>query len=226
MSRGAAVMVYALILIGLFAYAQPWIVADAGALSLNAYDLAEWASLVPAQRATTPPLLAPLLLRMQLAISGGLLGAIAAGRGQKLISAAAIALLAVAQLPPAEFVLDINNVNYRQQFALAALSLVAGGGLLLALRRASTLLPPALATIGLATSALGLSEALALYRGFKLEAAPGAGLWLLCFELCGRDRHRHSGAIDRAPGATAVMNFSPARVTRRHQDFQREGRSK
>ncbi len=180
MSR-AADIVFALALVGLFGYAQPWIVAQAGALTLNAYDLAEWASLVPAQRAMTPPLLTTMLLRMQLAILCALLGAIAAGPGRKWLAAAALVLLAVAQLPPAEFLLDINNLNYRQQFGFAAISLVAGGALLLAPRRASRLLATALATIGLMTSALGFAEAIALFRGFRLEAAPGAGLWLLCF---------------------------------------------
>lgn len=54
---------YALVLIGLLGYAQPWIVAPAASMTLNAYDLAEWASLIPAQRGTAPPLLVPLLLR-------------------------------------------------------------------------------------------------------------------------------------------------------------------
>jgi len=57
-----------LLLLGLLGYLLPWAVASSAPMTLNAYDLAEWTSLHPAQRQTTPPLLAPLRLRAQLAI--------------------------------------------------------------------------------------------------------------------------------------------------------------
>lgn len=182
----ATILMVSLILVGLFGYLQPWIIAKAGSMSLNAYDLAEWASLIPAQRGTSPPLAVPLLLRLQPLILSLLLSLIVSGRKGTALSAAAICLLAIAQLPPFEFVYDINNLNYRQQFVLAAVSFVAGLGLLLLQRPwLSTILMPALASVGIITAALGLSEAMALYSLFGMAAAPGAGIWILglCYAL-------------------------------------------
>ena len=122
------ITMFALIVVALCGYALPWIVAPIASMTLNGHDLAEWASLVPSQRATSPPLLAPLLLRLQPVMLSLLLG-VHRDRTPKsgmAMSAAAICLLAAAQLPPFEFVYDINNLNYRQQFSLAALSLIAG----------------------------------------------------------------------------------------------------
>ena len=116
----------ALIVMALCGYALPWIVVPSASLTLNGHDLAEWASLVPSQRATSPPLLAPLLLRLQPLALSLLLGGIAVGRRRTAMAAAAICLLAAAQLPPFEFVYDINNLNYRQQFGLAVFSLIGG----------------------------------------------------------------------------------------------------
>lgn len=170
---------FALVSLCLFGCVQPWIVAPAGGLTLNAYDLAEWASLIPAQRATTPPLLVPLLLRLQFVIVGALLASIVQGRRQKLAASFAIAALAIGQLPPIEFALDINNLNYRQQFVLAIISLGVGFALLLpAARRVSRLVTLFGAGAGIATSAFGLSQAMALYSGFHLRSAIGAGFWI------------------------------------------------
>ena len=173
-------LVYALVVVGLLGYVQPWIVAPSGPMTLNAFDLAEWASLIPTQRGTSPPLLVPLLLRLQPVILSLLLGLIAAGPKRMALTAAAICILSTAQLPPFEFVYDINNLNYRQQFILAAASLVAGFLVLpLEPRRVSTFVMLALAAVGIVTAAFGLSEAEALYRQFQLDAAPGAGIWIL-----------------------------------------------
>ena len=173
-------LIYALVLGGLFGYVQPWIVVPSGSMTLNVFDLAEWASLIPTQQVTSPPLLVPLLLRLQPVILSLLLGVIASGRKRMALTALAICLLATAQLPPFEFVNDINNLNYRQQFILAAASLVAGFFLLpLEPRRVSTFVMLALPAVGIVTAALGLSEAGALYRQFQLDAAPGAGIWIL-----------------------------------------------
>ena len=148
LSESYSSFVYILVLFGLIGYVQPWIVLQSGPMTLNAFDLAEWASLVPLQRSTTPPLLASLLLRSPPVILSLVLGA-AAGRKRWVMSAAAICLLSASQLPPFEFVYDINNLNYRQQAALAALSLVAGF-LLLPLVRGKLI-----ASVWLALAAVG-----------------------------------------------------------------------
>lgn len=179
-----SVLMVALVLVGLAGYLLPWIVASSGPMTLNAYDLAEWASLIPAQRGTSPPLAVPLLLRTQPVLLSLLLGLIAVGRREMAISAIAICLLAIAQLPPFEYVYDINNLNYRQQFVLAGVSLVAGFALLPLKRgRISAILKLALAIAGVVTAALGLSGAMALFSQYGLAAADGAGIWImgLCY---------------------------------------------
>ncbi len=179
-SNNSYLTMLALIAVACCGYALPWIVVPAASMTLNGHDLAEWASLVPSQRATSPPLLAPLLLRFQLVMLSMLLGVIAAGRRRMAIAAVAICLLWAAQLPPFEFVYDINNLNYRQQFSLAAFSLIAGLCLIpLQTRRPSLLVFLSIAAAGLVTSALGLSMALGLYGAFELDAVAGAGIWVL-----------------------------------------------
>ena len=169
-----------LVLAGLLGYIQPWIVAPTGSMTLSAFDLAEWASLVPAQRATSPPLLAPLLLRLQPVILCLILGAVVDRRAKIVISAIAFLLLAAAQLPPFEYVYDINNLNYRQQFFLAITSLIGGlAAILLRQQRLAALATIVLSTAGLVTSAIGLAQAEALYRHFQLGATSGAGIVIL-----------------------------------------------
>jgi len=185
-SGKASMLMVALVLMGLAGYLLPWIVASSGPMTLNAFDLAEWASLVPAQRGTSPPLVVPLLLRTQPVLLSLLLGVIAVGRKEMAIAALAICLLATAQLPPFEYVYDINNLNYRQQFVLAAVSLVAGLLLLpLGRRWIALAVKMALAISGIGTAALGLSGAMALFSQFGLAAAQGAGIWILilCYAL-------------------------------------------
>ncbi len=181
---------YALLAAGLIGYALPWVVAAAAPLTLHAYDLAEWASLHPAQWQTAPPLLAPLMLRAQLLILSLLLGLAVEGR-LRLAGALIIVLLAIAQAPPPEFLRDLASLNYRQQFFLAAASLVAGLGALrfnawLARQRILPLLIVVLTVIGISSAYAGLQAARALYTGFGLENSAGLGLWLLILSYGGQ----------------------------------------
>ena len=63
------------LLLALIAYSLPWVVGPGAALTLNAYDLAEWTSLHPAVRTAALPFaltfglrLLPLLVYMAFAI--------------------------------------------------------------------------------------------------------------------------------------------------------------
>lgn len=167
-------------------------------MTLSAFDLAEWASLLPAQRATSPPLLAPLLLRLQPVILCLILGAVADSRAKTAIAAIAILLLAVAQLPPFEYVYDINNVNYRQQFFLAIASLIGGlAAIPLRRQRLVALAAIVLPIVGLVTSALGLAQAETLYRQFQLGASSGAGIVILSFSYLAQLVHSARGMFSR-----------------------------
>ena len=169
-----------LLLLGLLGYLLPWAVAQSAPMTLNAYDLAEWTSLHPAQRQTTPPLMAPLLLRAQLVI---LSLAFAVTASRRWIAAAAVVVLALAQLPPFEYVYDIANLNYRQQFVLALVSLVAGlAATRLRNRRIIRLLLFLLAVAGILSVHAGAAQAIEAYRQ---PATIGFGPWLLTASYVG-----------------------------------------
>lgn len=168
------------LLLGLLGYVLPWAVATSAPTTLNAFDLAEWTSLYPAQRHTSPPLLAPLLLRAQLVILTLTFGLIASRWPWRAISAIAVLILALAQLPPFEYVYDIANLNYKQQFFLALASLI--GGLVaigLGRRRFARILLIALPVMGMVTTSAGVSLAFDVYRQLQSVASIGLGSWLL-----------------------------------------------
>lgn len=179
-SQWLARLTYILLALGLVGYALPWIVAPSAPLTLNAYDLAEWTSLHPLQRATSPPLLAPLELRLQLLILSVIVGLMASGRVNTSISALAILLLALAQLPPFEFVDDLRNLNYSQQFLLALASLLLSLALLpFKFGRFSAYIMLALTLLGIGSAIHAHAQALDLFAVWSLEASVGAGLWTL-----------------------------------------------
>ena len=175
-----------LLLFGLLGYVLPWAVSSSAPMMLNAYDLAEWTSLHPAQRQTTPPLLTPLLLRAQLVILSLTFALTASRRPWRLISAGAVVVLALAQLPPFEYVYDIANLNYRQQFVLALASLLAG---LVATRvenrRIIRLLMFLLPVVGIFSVYAGVSLALDVYRETQSVVSMGLGPWLLTASYIG-----------------------------------------
>lgn len=185
MPRRHAITVYLLLTLGLAGYSLPWIVAPTAPLTLNAYDLAEWTTLHPNQRGT--PLVVPLLLRMQLPIIAMLTALFACGRRIKPLAALMIALLALAQLPPLEFLtISRHDSNYQQQFLLAAISLVAGLGLLACKpSRLLVLAALGLATTGLAASLAGQHQARLLYQMSLQESAPGIGAGVLVLAYIG-----------------------------------------
>lgn len=195
--------VFGLALLALSGYMQPWIVAPTGSMTLNAFDLAEWASLAPAQRATSPPLLAPLLLRLQPVILCLMLGAVVDRRMYIAISAIAILLLAAAQLPPLEYVYDINNLNYRQQFFLAIVSLIGGfAAMPLRHQKLVALATMVLPMAGLVTAAIGLAQAEALFRQFQVGASSGAGIVILSLSYFALLALAARGMISRRPAAS------------------------
>jgi len=172
-----------LLSLALLGYVLPWAVTSSAPMTLNAYDLAEWTSLHPAQRHTEPPLLVPLLLRAQLVILTLTLALAASGRW---ITALVVLLLALAQLPPFEYVYDVANLNYRQQFGLALFSLSAG---LVAARygylRLLRFLLIGLPILGLVAVYAGVSQAFEVYRQLQSAASVGMGPGLLAVSYAG-----------------------------------------
>lgn len=172
-------ILYIIIIVAILTYLLPWSAASSASLTLNAYDLAEWVSLHPAQRLTSPPLLSPLLLRLQLTILTLLLAATNARTPWRRLAAVGIILLSIAQLPPPEYIRDIGNLNYRQQFFLALTSLLVGLALLrIRLARVKTLVIAALPLAGVVTTVAGVAAANDVIAELQPNAQIGLGPWL------------------------------------------------
>ncbi len=164
---------YILIALMIVLYLFPWVVNPAASLSPNAYDLAEWTSLHPAVHAQTPMLLTSLLLRLPLACLA-LLITFSTRRGT--IPVVLVILIAVALLPPFEFIHALDDSNYRQQAALALLALIGGAvGLSGVLPRYRPWIAAGAALIGAAASLIGLAQGYDLMRGFELPSQIGLG---------------------------------------------------
>ncbi len=174
----------------LVGYLLPWIVAPSAPMSLNAYDLAEWVSLHPSQHHTTPPLHTSLLLRAHLAFLSVLFAIVSVKGQSRLVLALSILILAAAQLPPPEFVLDPGNLNYRQQFGLALTSLVAGLLLLVfTRRRLHSIVLVFVPLFGIIATVHGLSQAFEVYASLHTRGAIGLGPWILVAAYAGCTVH-------------------------------------
>ncbi len=158
-------------------YLFPWLVNPGASLSLNGYDLAEWASLHPAVREATPALLTSLLLRLPLACLALL---IAFTRRRGLLPAVIVLITALALLPPPEFVKALDDPNYRQQATLALFTLMGGVmGLSGKLQRARHWIATTVGLLGAMACLVGLLQSYNLMRDFDLPTQIGAGGALL-----------------------------------------------
>jgi hypothetical protein len=186
-----SLIVLALLL--LVAYVLPWqVVPTIGGLTNGAYDLAEWISIHPAVRGE-PFLLTALLLRLPLVMITWWVGAseVRKNAGAAFMPsvharpinfigrAILITLIAIALLPPLEFLTSArSDPNYQQQFALACLAFVGGmAGMMLVTRngRIIAVIGMVALIIGAAAGAWGLMRALGLTAAFGLDAQVGAG---------------------------------------------------
>lgn len=167
--------------LALLAYVTPWIVNPSAGLTLGAYDLAEWASLHPEVRNSSPALLTSLLLRLPLSLFALLVGFCAplpALRSYGWWVAFMIVLfLTASALPPLEFFIEAReDTNYQQQFLLSCLALFGGliglAGILSRFRAYMTIL---VALIVIVTSVMGLFQARQLMIGFSMPVVVGYG---------------------------------------------------
>ena len=172
--------------ITLVCYMLPWVRTPASALSLGAYDLAEWASLHPIVRETTPYLWSSLALRLPLAVIGILIASyIAQTPFRRLFGMAVVLLTAIALLPPLEFfTIYRDDVNYRQQFILTFATLILGTILLP--RRLANIKPILLSLvsgIGAIAAGIGLSQSLRLMQNFNLPVQLGINVYIMIILL-------------------------------------------
>lgn len=171
------VPIWPLILIALVFYSLPWVVSPGAALSMGAYDLAEWASLHPVVRGSSPPLLASFLLRAPLVGLAWIAALNARRDGSRALNGILAGAITIALLPPLEFFTQYaDDPNYRQQMAL---TLAAFTGVVVSLavrpafwRRAAAFI----AAVGAAAAAfVGLMQAVSLVQEFRLAIFGGFG---------------------------------------------------
>jgi len=171
-------LLYFTITLALIGYILPWITTQTAPLTLGAYDLAEWVSLHPSQPYTTPVLIVPLLLRLNLVIIVLIIALSAHTDKLRIFTIFAIVPLSLAQLPPLEFLtIATNNINYQQQFVLATISLVLGIGL--SVFKPVRFIPQInifLVGVGIVSAITGLQQAQALYIMSLQENSLGMGV--------------------------------------------------
>lgn len=136
----------------LYLLTRPWVWLDNAALSLSAFDFAEWLTIVPAVRFGEDAMQTPLYLRLLPALLMFVLTLLPSRRFSLnwWLTLPAVGLMVVGLLPPPEYFLDPStrpDTNYEQlvMVALIALGLSAVGlsGVLWRFRR--TLIPLVLA---------------------------------------------------------------------------------
>lgn len=170
-------LILTLLLMALAGYLLPWIVAPSSSMSLNAFDLAEWTSLHPLQHSAAIPLLVPLQLRLHLLILMAIFALISKDLLPGAVVAAAILLAAIAQLPPPEFIEQLSNANYRQQFALAcACALLPLLMWRLKHKRHKIRMIISFSALGIAIAVAGQKQASALYWLALEEGETGLGM--------------------------------------------------
>ncbi len=169
-----------LLLLALAGYLLPWVIAPNAAMTLNAFDLAEWTSLHPMQQQAMPPLITPLLLRAQLPILAAIITLWSVRRKARFLVLLFVVLLAVAQVPPLEFLQNSADPNYRQQSALAIATIILPlGPRLMSSAQFRSFVTIIIAAAGIVTSLLGQSQALELYHVTLEQGEAGGGLFLI-----------------------------------------------
>ncbi|MCL4247479.1 MAG: hypothetical protein KJ065_04975 [Anaerolineae bacterium] len=178
----------------LAAYALlPWVTHPTAALTSNAYDLAEWASIFPAVR-SDPLLLTALLLRLPLVgvawwvagwnaksnVRAGY-GSVRAGYIPPVLQGLIVVVIAIALLPPFEFLTGgRGDPNYQQQALLAAAAFLGGLAILWWRSRAHhdaplRILVAVALVIGAGAGLWGIAQALNLWQNVGITASIGAG---------------------------------------------------
>jgi hypothetical protein len=175
--RATTFSLFLIFVLTLACYLVPWVVNPGVSLSPGGYDLAEWATIHPAAMAENPPLLTGLLLRLPLVCATlALAFFVTLTRRSRMYIGIVVILMGIALLPPFEFVDDRENWNYRQQLALAVVTVLGGIlGLTGWLNRLRLLVGSGATIIGAGAALVGLWRALPWMQAFDLPVQVGAG---------------------------------------------------
>lgn len=171
-----------LLALALIAYTLPWVISGSASLTFGAFDLAEWASLHPTNRALSPTLLTSLLLRMPLVCLAWIIAFNAPPYPFKSASwwiyAVVSSILVVLSTPPLEFLTIFrDDVNYIQQ---ASLTTVAGIGAVIGLsgilRQYRVYFALLVGILGVIVSIWGVINGYTLLADFQIDVAVGIGV--------------------------------------------------
>lgn len=175
--------IYLIVFCLLVAYLLPWVHNQPTSLTLNAYDWAEWLSNHPA---THPQRLPTLLLRSNLLIITVLFALATNSPRWKLrwfSHGFVVLVLAIAQLPPPEFIRNVNDANQAQQAILASSSLIMGILVLLVEFPDSTRKIGSIMTIVATISVSSVAQILGMQRmaeyGLRADLAVGSVLYVV-----------------------------------------------
>lgn len=158
-----------------------WLTNPGAGLCFGAGDLAEWASLHPAVRAESPPLLTSFLLRLPLVCLALITSFSAPAPILKSrawwIAALLSGVILILLFPPLEYFTSArNDKNYQQQIMLVGTALVGCGlglsRILAAWRGYAVML---WAITGAVTGLVGLQKSYDLMRNFDLPVQIGIG---------------------------------------------------
>lgn len=163
----------------LIAYIMPWLIHSTQTLTLNAFDLAEWTTLHPSSRSASLPLLESFLLRFQIIIILWLM--ISTITHERVISftnflkVAMIVIVSISLLPPIDQITNISDLNYRQQIALALLSLLGAIAISFSSIGWRWSIQVILLALALITALPGIFQAGLLFQSYDLSISIGAG---------------------------------------------------
>jgi hypothetical protein len=175
-------IIFLLTILALVGYLAPWVVHSTSALTLHAYDFAEWTSLHPLMRTESPALFTTALLRIPMVCLCSVLALLAAHKPYRWMRMFVL-LIAIGLLPPLEFISQTGNVNYRQQFLWTLVCLgVLGISFMRPIRSSAYVLTLISIGIGVVSGLLGVARGAELMRSFGMPTQFGIGipLWLTC----------------------------------------------
>ena len=171
------------LLLACVGYMLPWYTHDTAGFTTSAFDLAEWSSIHPAVRSSSPPMLTSLLLRLPLvALIAGLAltsNRFGDARVRWIIRGGAL-LLALRFVPPGDFFSNASgDPNYRQMAQLFTASVMLVGVIIALFRVAQKWQSAALVmvlVVGVITGWMGLSDAGILLDNFEIDVRIGPGI--------------------------------------------------
>lgn len=180
---GTAWWIIGLLLLAVGCYSAPWYAHSTAGFTMNAFDLAEWASVHPAVRSSHPPMITSFLLRFPLvAVVVGLalvVHELPDPRYRWMVRAVA-GLLLIRLFPPVDFFTSARqDPNYRQMAFLFALASVGWLSSLAAYRLpvwARAWLLAVLMAASVLAGWSGLSRAGVLLDNFEIAVRVGWGV--------------------------------------------------